>query len=119
MNKNQIAGLVLVVLIGFLLAALFLLAPEEEGPQVSPETVPPGEIPALVAEAEKYAISNFTGAVAGDAVMVTSLDIPSVTSISSPSTRTTNSLPLPMSPSPRTGRPITRMYLTTLTLPPP
>ncbi|QYZ78176.1 hypothetical protein E2N92_01375 [Methanofollis formosanus] len=73
MKKSVIAGVVLVVIIGILLAAL-LLFPGRGGPQVSPETLPTQDIPAFVAEAERHAAPNLTGAVAGDAVMVTSLD---------------------------------------------
>ncbi|MDD3620881.1 MAG: hypothetical protein PHQ81_00545 [Methanofollis sp.] len=61
------------------LASIFPLAPMtwtpgEEVPEVSLETVPPEEIPAPVAEAERHAPSTLANAVAGDAVQVTALD---------------------------------------------
>lgn len=74
MNKKLIAGLVLIVIIGSLLAAFLLFSPDKEGPHISPENTPPEEIPTFVAEAERNIASNFTGAVAGDAIRVTSLD---------------------------------------------
>lgn len=55
-------------------ATFLLFSPGKEGPQISAETIPPEDIPTFVAEAERNIASNFTGAVAGDAIMVTSLD---------------------------------------------
>ncbi|MBP2145360.1 hypothetical protein J2129_000814 [Methanofollis sp. W23] len=61
------------------LVSIFPLAPMtwtpgEEVPVVSLETIPPEEVQAPVAEAERHARSVLTDAVAGDAVQVTSLD---------------------------------------------
>ncbi|QSZ66217.1 hypothetical protein RJ40_01240 [Methanofollis aquaemaris] len=69
------AILLLTFVVAFVgLGALLVFHPGHGGPQVSLETVPPEEIPAVVREAEQHFPSNLTGAFAGDATLVRSRD---------------------------------------------
>ncbi|MBP2145363.1 hypothetical protein J2129_000817 [Methanofollis sp. W23] len=56
------------------LGALLVLHHGDRAPEISFETVPPGEIMAVVTEAERHFTANLTGAIAGDAALVRSLD---------------------------------------------
>ncbi|QYZ80310.1 hypothetical protein E2N92_13165 [Methanofollis formosanus] len=68
-------ALLLTFVVAFVgLGVLLVFHPGHGGPQVSLEIVPPDEIPAVVREAERHFTSNLTGAVAGDATLVRSLD---------------------------------------------
>lgn len=69
------AVLLMTFVVGFVgLGALLVFHPGHGGLQVSLESVSPGDIPAVITEAERHFTSNLTGGVAGDATLVRSLD---------------------------------------------
>lgn len=73
--KVLTAVLLLTFVVAFVgLGALLVFHHGDRESQVSLETVPPGEIMAVVNEAERHFTVNLTGAVAGDAALVRSLD---------------------------------------------